>query len=376
MRSTTENLIGFSDKLLQPSLRPRLLEYIDKKTTSGPVVVELDPTTACNSACPECVNLNQLNQGQIESERLKNLMVEFKNAGVKGIIFIGGGEPLLHPSMPQPLADAFGLDIQVGLTTNGLLTDRFLPEIADFVDWTRVSVDAASAQTYSIFRPSGKENAFETVIENMADLAKVKSGLLGYSFMIIERKLPNGKTISNIDELYKAAVLAKEAGCDYFEYKPTVDKDHHLIPLSEQAREGLLKQAEDLKRLESYNFKVFSPKSLGHLISGSTPDQKKDYQTCPVSEFRTLVTKDGIYPCPYKRGIQEKMIGSINQPFDEYWKSEERVDKMASLNPSTDCTFYCIRDEVNIFLNELSKSNDEKNPIIPPPANEAHDVFI
>ncbi|KKP31428.1 MAG: Radical SAM domain protein [Candidatus Woesebacteria bacterium GW2011_GWC2_31_9] len=114
-------VLNFTHKMLQPNLLPRVEEYIEKRQTSGPLVVELDPTTACNFSCPECINANLLNKGGIEDERLTGLIDEFHDTDVKGIIFIGGGEPLTHKSMPEPIIKAYELGISVGLTTNGSL---------------------------------------------------------------------------------------------------------------------------------------------------------------------------------------------------------------------------------------------------------------
>src|SRR3712207_9498129 len=88
--------LNFVEKLRQPTVSARIIELVANGRTRGPLVVEFDPTTACNFKCPECISLGLLNRGQISNDRVIELINEFHEVGVKGIIFIGGGEPLAH----------------------------------------------------------------------------------------------------------------------------------------------------------------------------------------------------------------------------------------------------------------------------------------
>lgn len=360
-----ENILSFIDKMLQPEVRPRIQEYIEQRKTSGPLVVEFDPTTVCNFECPECISFDLLNKGQIGSQRTLEMVEEFYRAGAKGIIFIGGGEPLAHKGMPAPIVHAHELGMSVGLTTNGSLIHRYLDEIAEYVAWTRVSVDAATQETFSIFRPSHILRSFEKVTGNMEALSHKKKGILGFSFLLMERQVPNGQTVTNCYEVYEAATLARDLGCDYFEYKPIVDNDHNLIPFSDAVRGSLSEQLYALPRLNTEKFQIIAPKSIDHLLNSITPDQPKSYTTCSTSELRTVVTPKGIYPCPYKRGHEDEKIGGPNVKFDEYWQSEERLNRTKAVNPSTDCPFYCIRHQSNIFLHMLAEAHEEGMELLP-----------
>lgn len=371
------HILDFIDKILQPEIRPQIQEYITNKKTSGPVIVEFDPTTTCNFRCPECINFDLLNKGQIDPKRTLEIVEEFYKAGVKGIIFIGGGEPLTHSGMPKPIVRAHELGMHIGLTTNGSLINRYLDEIAEYVSWTRVSVDAATQKTFSIFRPSLIPDSFKKVTENIKALSEKKKGILGFSFLLIERKLSNGKNTTNCHEVYEAAKLARNLGCDYFEYKPMVDDNHNLIPFSDEVRDSLSKQLYDLPKLDTDRFKVIAPKSIEHLLNAITPDQPKKYTTCPTLEMRTLVTSKGIYPCPYKRGHEKEKIGEISAHFGEYWKSEERIERVKKINPAIDCRFYCIRHQSNLFLNMLRETHEEGIELLPYMIEtNLNDVFI
>lgn len=372
----SKEILSYMKKLTQPILREHVEQYLINGTTTAPIIVEFDPTTSCNFKCPECVNKELLNKKEIDLPRTISLLDELSYAGVKGVIFIGGGEPLAHSGMPEPISYCNELGMKVGLTTNGSLIGKYIDVISDCVDWTRVSIDAAGQETFTIFRPSNIKDSFSKIIKNMENLAKSKKGLLGYSFLIIERYM-NEVAVTNIHELYDAAYLAKEIGCDYFEYKPMVDHNHNLVPLSQNGINILVDQIAKMEKLNSDSFQIIFPYSLKYLLNGTNIDQPKSNHTCPILELRTLITPDGIYPCPYKRGYENLKLGDINSKFDEYWISKERQNLTSKVNPSEMCRFYCIRQDLNIELLSMAHSYKKgadlfKNKI----GNDLGDVFI
>ncbi|MFZ5845473.1 MAG: hypothetical protein ACOY0S_03340, partial [Patescibacteria group bacterium] len=212
---------------------------------------------------------------------------------------------------------------------------------------------------------------------NIEALARKKQGILGYSFLIIERRLSDGRTITNCHEIYAAAKLARSLGCDYFEYKPMVDEHHNLIPFSESVRNSLVDQLSVLPTLNTVDFQVIAPKSIDHLLNSTDLDQPKNYTSCPTLELRTVVAPGGVYPCPYKRGHDNEKIGESDVRFDEYWPSEKRIQRAKAINPSTDCHFYCIRHESNIFLHMLAEAHKEGLDLLPHMIEtDIDDIFI
>jgi len=121
--------------------------------------------------------------------------------------------------------------VHVGVTTNGILIDRHLEVLAEKTSWVRVSMDAATSETFQHFRPSPSGvSQFDRIIGNMRRFAEVKRGKLGYSFLLLSDVDGDGVVKhSNLTEIYEGAVLAKEIGCDYFEVKPSYDMDHFLL---------------------------------------------------------------------------------------------------------------------------------------------------
>jgi MoaA/NifB/PqqE/SkfB family radical SAM enzyme len=360
-----------------------------KGGSKGPYVVELDPTTVCDLACPGCISGKLLNKHRFSPERLLKLAEEFVEIGVKAVILIGGGEPLTHPAVGQLMEFLGKNDVHIGITTNGTLIDKYLDVIAEYSSWTRVSVDAATDATFLHLRPNRNGiSKFNVVISNMESLAKRKKGILGFSFLIRTRADGDNPavagldkfgyiTMSNISEIYAAAKLAKEIGCDYFEPKPSYDDNHYLVTHRKEDMERAREQIEKAKALEDDHFHILESINLEHsLRSAQMGPQPKDYHFCPASDLRTLVTASGVYVCPYFRGREDKKLGDvITTSMKEMWEGEQRKEVMKKLDPSQDCGMHCIRHEMNLKMIEIRKELDEMKAvnIITP---EREDRFI
>jgi MoaA/NifB/PqqE/SkfB family radical SAM enzyme len=333
-------------KLFNANNRAALRDYFSGYL-NGPLVVDFDPTTACNFTCPECISANLLNKDKISAERIEELMHEFARAGVKGIVFIGGGEPLAHSCMPRPLRLAHDVGLEVGLTTNGSLIERHMEAIADCVAWTRVSMDAGTEATFATFRPNKIHRSFEKIVRAMERLARIKKGALGYSFLMMQRATGD-QFVTNVSELAAACEIAKNIGCDYFEIKPMFDMDHALIPFAPQIEKIIDEQIAICRSMATPTFDVITTASVQHLRESFDPNQPKNYSFCPTMELRTTVTPSGIYPCAYHRGRSDKVLGTVfDGPFDEFWKSAERRRAAQNTNPSQDCHFFCARHRLN-----------------------------
>lgn len=385
---------------LTAKLRQRtVLERIQQTDWPGgqspaPLVVEFDPTTACNLACPDCISRDLLNQGYFSRERIRDLTREMVDAGVKAVVLIGGGEPLAHPEIGWVMQYLADHRVQIGLTTNGLLIHRYLDVIAQCVDWVRVSVDAGSAETFQRLRPSPNgKSLFDEVLRNMELLAPVRKGKLGYSFMLYSEGLFDpgeraGKRViplqpafrrdevpalpfNNVDEILQAAQIAKRVGCDYFELKPLYDADHFLVLQNPALMNKAARLADAAKALEDARFKVLFATKLKDLFAGISSVEKKDYHRCAVAHLRTLVTPSGVYVCPYYRGRPDKRIGDVTHTsFGQMWASAERRDVACGVDPSRDCAMHCIRHESNLMLEQFLAAAER------PEAMADFDLFI
>lgn len=371
---TTPSVVGkkldLVAKLYQRSILPSAMKVAHGERLSAPLVVDLDPTSFCDLSCPECISTNLLNNGQIERDRIEQLAEELAASTVKAVILIGGGEPLMHKSVGKIMATLAGAGIRVGLVTNGTLIHRHLDEIAEHLSWTRVSMDAATAKTHRIFRPSGRlQSVFPTIVENMRALAKRKQGTLGYSFLLMKRELPSGEvTTSNYGELLEAGKLAKDIGCDYFEIKAAFDQGHFVLPTSPAQTEALREQSERLAELEDDGFRVLRSSTFRSILDGKARIQEKEYARCLTAELRTTMTPSGVYACPYHRGNAQAKIGDIRkEAFADMWK---RADSTI-VDPRQQCQFHCARHDTNLELARLVQTDFDESQLV-----DDFDLFI
>ncbi|MBQ7453773.1 MAG: radical SAM protein [Selenomonadaceae bacterium] len=343
----------------------------------NPLVVELDTTEICNFACPGCISEDLVsNRTSFSKERLMTLAQELFDFGVKAVILIGGGEPLAHPAAGE-LIKFFGThDIKIGITTNGYFIPKYLDEIAEHADWTRVSMDAATAGTFGKLRPTKDgRSTFDSIVEAMRTLAKVKKGRLGFSFLIRTEADGFGIT-SNIAEIYDAARLAKDIGCDYFEIKPSYNyaggKTHSLVRHSDKRMQEAKHEIDRLAEIETNNFKIITAINLYDSLNGVQSVQEKNYHFCPAAYLRTLICPSGVYVCPYWRGKKNFCIGDAKKDsIQKIWQSERRASVMQKLDPIEKCNLHCLRDETNKKIIELLQTERNEIDIV-----EEFDRFI
>lgn len=366
--------MNIKDKLHQEFVVNKVM---GDKWTSGPLVVELDPTEVCNLACPGCISEDLVsNRTSFSKGRLLEIGQELYDIGVKAVVLIGGGEPLAHPEIGKFIEYLGTHDIHIGITTNGYFIPKHMDSIAKYSNWTRVSLDAATAETFDKLRPSkdGKSK-FNEIIDGMKALAKIKKGTLGYSYLI--RTEADGFGIeSNIHEIYNAAALARKIGCDYFEVKPSYSysggRDHALVRHSKERMQEARYEVERLHDLETDTFKVITAINLEDSLNCVETEQYKDYHFCPAAHLRTLICPSGVYVCPYWRGKKPYKVGNaVTDSIESIWNSKKRNEVMEFLDPSVRCDFHCLRNETNKEIIRMMKMN--KNDIVTVPE---YDRFI
>lgn len=355
MNEINNNINRFSlkEKLKQKSVWPFVERYLDEEYAAPPLVVDFDLTTFCDLACPECISSPVLNTERFSGKSALSLVDELIELGIKAVILIGGGEPLIHKSVSHVIRRFGEAGVKIGLVTNGTLIHKHIDAIAEHVSWTRLSIDAGTTETYHKFRPSKKgASLFDTVIENARQLGEVKKHDMGYSFLLMSRS--NGET--NHLEIEQAGRLAKEVGCDYFELKTMFNLDHKILPQDQEIVDSAKSQIAALRKIEDDRFRIYDAFTFKELAKGegSGLGHLKDYEACPVAHLRTTITPHGVYPCAYHRNNKNMRIGCLKKAsMREVWEN-----KKPHVNPMVDCQFECARHEMNLFLFDLKSTRE------------------
>jgi MoaA/NifB/PqqE/SkfB family radical SAM enzyme len=200
----------------------------------GPWTLELYPTLRCNLDCAFCDTTDRHRPGVAElgEARLLAIVDEAADLGVRRVMVLGGGEPLIAAAAPRLLAHIKARGLAGFLTTNGTRLDRFAPLLTE-IGWdeVHVSVDGATAATHDALR--GRAGAFRTTIGALCRLRR-RAGAprLGIHTVL---------TRANLDELPHLVRLAHALGV------PRLEVDALIAYRPEQA--ALALRAEDRPRL-------------------------------------------------------------------------------------------------------------------------------
>src|SRR3972149_11720637 len=182
-----------------------------------PVYVEISPVGICNHRCTYCaVDFVGYQNRTLDKEILKERLSEMASLGIRGIMYAGEGEPLLHKNISEIVQFTKKVGIDVAITTNGVLLKE---EVADSLlrdtTWIKVSMDAATRETYSKIHRT-KPDDFDRVIKNISDAVKIRKErgyrcTIGLQLLLLPE---------NLNEVIPLANMAREIGVDYLVVKP------------------------------------------------------------------------------------------------------------------------------------------------------------
>ena len=123
-------------------------------------------TDRCNLRCTYCLPEDaRFTPSRATPDELDRLMAAVCAAASVTKIRLTGGEPTLCPTLAQHIRAAAWLVPTVGLTTNGVVLERLLPELREAgLNRLNISLDAADAEG---FRRSTRHDRFAAVLASI-----------------------------------------------------------------------------------------------------------------------------------------------------------------------------------------------------------------
>ena len=162
--------------------------------------------TRCNLKCRHCyINRKQHGKNTLPIETINTWLRAFASKNKKANVIFLGGEPTLHPDLPEAVFKAKSLGYSsITIDTNGYLFHDILSKVSpDVIDYFSFSLDGATRKTNDMIRGKG---SFDTCIQGIKNAVQQGFGTsLIYTVSTI-----------NIHELDKIAPLLKDLKIERF----------------------------------------------------------------------------------------------------------------------------------------------------------------
>ena len=312
--------------------RLKVFRHMDRMTAwkrgekPAPVTVEWDLSNRCALGCMDCHFAHTHTRGPWVSKKralptaydsggdladpqlVHRGLTEMAQAGVKGIVWSGGGEPTTHPQLFSIIEHASSLGLQQGMYTfGGLLTGESAKTLASRLTWAVVSLDTVDAQTYS--REKGvSPSRFVAACDGVRSMSAGGRTVIGVSFLL---------HAGNWRLVFDMLSLARGLGASYATFRPAIRTspadpatcvdDRSWITAAMPTLELLAKDLHveiDLGRFKQYRDWT-----------------GRSYHTCYGIRFTATVTPDGrVWVCPQRRGLSESCVGDLRiESFKELW---------------------------------------------------------
>jgi len=352
----------------------RVVEFLETGNTS-PVLVEVDPSNACNHGCyfcissyihlPESRHLETFDRSQMPQDMMMTLCQDLIDMDVRAINWTGGGEPTLNRHTKEAIKlVGDNSEIKMGMFTNGTLFDRWdmFDVLVDYMTWVRISVDAGGREAYNSIRRAKDNDDWDKMVSNLDTLIKVNNSKgrkldLGVGFVI---------TPDTYEGILGFAQHFVDLDIDYCQFKPEVvnrEREGGIqrdIDFWNDKVEPLLEKA---KAILGDKFQI-----NGYKLDDLENDPSfygRNYKKCLGSQIQPLVGADGhVYVCTNHRGYKQYSYGHLgDKSFKEIWHDLDTRRKIMhqidDVECFSNCTKLCKPHESNKILWQLSEAYNQ-----------------
>lgn len=333
----------------------RVNEFLTKDDCC-PLYMEISPVGTCNHRCVFCAYdyIGHPNR-RLDSDRFLRFVDEIAECGMKSLLYAGEGEPLLHPDIARFICHSKKNNIDIGMFTNGhLLKEELAEKILPALTFIRFSFNGGTRENYSLIHKV-KPEVFDKVVQNIGTAAQIKEKRnldidIGAQFVLLPE---------NVDNLFDAITVLKEAGIDYFVIKPFIQQSaQQFYQMKERFNFERIKETFDrAESMSDSSFKVIARRE------SFTEYGKRNYTHCYGTSFISVLNSAGdVATClPYWER-EEFVFGNIyHNSFKDIWLGERRKKIKEFLERKLDiqkCPPNCRPNAINEFLFEI------KNPSV------------
>ena len=339
------NFLSFDKLIYHPE---KLAGFkIDKNVF--PLTATISLGNYCNHGCLWCSTAywRQDDSNSIDFLKLTKWLKKAKIRGLKGVGYVGNGEPLAYKKFSDLVKYVSKLNLDQGVFTNGFLIDRYHNQLLENFTYVRISLDAGSDKIHSELHDVPIHH-FKKIIKNLELLIKNRknnSPTIGVQYATHQR---------NFDDLKNCAKICKDIGVDYLSVKPVFDRGsvHEKIEKNTLTKLQIDDEVKNIRELESTNFKIFfrehqfESENVGYNIL--------PYDRCYAGYFGINVYENGdITGC----GPHHINVGTLDTNFDELEKNIVKLSKSLDLK---NCPAGCRFHPMNRLLHKLKNPDNQR----------------
>lgn len=323
---------------------------VESRTIRAPIHIRLKPTNICNHNCWYCAYRRdriQLGQDMVAGDyiprpKMKELVRDFIEMGVKAVTFSGGGDPLCYPHLDRTLAALAKGNIKLACLTNGSLLGGEVAELlAAHGSWIRISLDGWDNASYAAYRDTAPK-AFETLLTNMQAFKSLGGPCKLGTIMVVDKK--------NYTHVYDLIRQMQASGADSIKVSPCIVSNHaaennrYHRPFFKIVADQIQKAQDDFSCAD---FEIFN----------SYHDQletfEKSYHWCPFIQINPVIGADlNVYACHDKAYnlARGRLFSCARTSFRKAWFADKSI--FFKIDPHRDCRHHCMAHNKNKMILE------------------------
>jgi MoaA/NifB/PqqE/SkfB family radical SAM enzyme len=266
----------------------------------GPPRLTVELTSTCNRNCDYCLRDEELPSPAFPRDLSLGLLArvarEARDAmGIRQLMFTGG-EPTLHPQLPQILSAVAELGMQCSFVTNGwhfAPLGSLLSGHRRTVSHVSFSLDGVTAESHDRWRGKG----------SFVKLAKAFSFCWASRFPFRVKAGIRRDTLSELENIALFSARLGAAGLNYFHYMPTSPEAKEKWGLKEEDRTQAEREIALLARIFRmpigldvgyFNLDPAAPCSALHGVSANLDYAGRLTLCCNLSGFRGASGREDI----------------------------------------------------------------------------------
>ncbi len=313
------------------------------RTLIPPEHVYFSLTNRCNLRCRMCEIAKDATSedAELSTEKVKEIILQIKDMGIKHIIF-SGGEPLLRKDLVEIIRFARQAGIEMAdLITNATLFDEGMAEKLVEAGLTHIgiSIDGLSPTSSRIRGPG----VFEKVVENINSLNRYKDshGLnlpsIGINFTIMGE---------NIGDMLPLVGLARQMRCLFVSFQPVLFNNTKMYMNGKNALWPDSRKIKQLKKVigELLKFKK-DPGGDNVFTDADVLNSLPDYflGKRPAADFKCYeAIKRIVITCEGKLWSCQGILGDLNKDtLNRIWNSERTKKARQDIKK---CKRHCLQD--------------------------------